>query len=141
MSKETNEEKPFEGFNILAGDTMVPQDNLEIKDLPDADSLGNDTGVEDKTETSEKKTESKSEDVEELSSDNLEIQYKELEEEKEEDNEEEVKEEVKATEKTSKEETSNEEASEIAVVANFLREEGVIDFDDEDFEDSEEGLA
>ena len=81
MSKETNEEKPFEGFNILAGDTMVPQDNLEIKDLPDGESLGDDTGIEDKTETPEKKTESKSKDVEELSSDNLEIQYKaELEE-------------------------------------------------------------
>jgi hypothetical protein len=137
MSEKTNEEKPFEGFNILAGDTMVPQDNLEIKDLPDGDSLGDDTGIEDKTETPEKKTESKSKNTEELSSDNLEIQYKELEEETEETEE---TEEVKA-EETSKEEVSDEAPSEIAVVANFLREEGIVDYSDEDFEDSEEGLA
>jgi hypothetical protein len=138
MSKETNEEKPFEGFNILAGDTMVPQDNLEIKDLPDGESLGDDTGIEDKTEAPEKKTESKSKEAEELSSDNLEIQYKELEEEPEEKDED--SEEIKA-EETPKEEVSDEAPSEIAVVANFLREEGIVDYTDEDFEDSEEGLA
>ena len=37
-------------------------------------------------------------------------------------------------------ESDSEEVSQLGVLANYLKEEGVIDFDDEEFEDSEDGI-
>ena len=134
-NKELN---PFEGFKALEGDTMPPSD-LEIKDVADVDTMGEDTGIVDKTKEEDTVEETPAkEKKDELSVDNLEIEYRDtVEEDDEEVTESEPKEEAEAT-KTEEEE---EELSQIGILANHLKEEGVIDFEDEEFEDSEEGLA
>ena len=150
-NKET--ENPLEGFKNLATDIM-PAEDIEVKDVEtvpedDLTLLSADTGVIDKTKSdlveddidhldkesetpkkeTEKKTKSKEED---LTIDNLEIEYKETVEEDTSTDKKEVKEKVA-------EETD--ELSQMGVLANYLKEEGVIDFDTEEFEDSEEGLV
>ena len=142
MSTETNENS-LEGFKNLAAD-IIPAENLEIKEVADVpgdpEGLGADTGIIDMTpggtditpkspESMDDKEESKDDtSKEELSSDNLEIQYKK------EIPEGEVTEEQLESE-------DSEEISQIGVVANFLKEEGIVDFDSEEFEDTEEGFA
>jgi hypothetical protein len=135
--KELN---PFEGFKSLEGDTIAP-DNVEIQEVAEVEALAEDTGIVDKTdETKEKETPvAKESKKEELSVDNLEIEYRETIEEEEEE-EEDVSSEPK-TEKQEEADTEEEELSQIGVLANHLKEEGVIEFDDEEFEDSEDGLA
>tara|TARA_R110002020_G_scaffold455368_1_gene671461 strand:- start:83 stop:1258 length:1176 start_codon:yes stop_codon:yes gene_type:complete len=133
--KELN---PFEGFKSLEGDTMAP-DNVEIQEVAEVETLAEDTGITDKTdETIEKETPvAKESKKEELSVDNLEIEYRETVEE-----EEEIEESPEPkTEKQEEANTEEEELSQIGVLANHLKEEGVIEFDDEEFEDSEDGLA
>ena len=133
--KELN---PFEGFKSLEGDTMAP-DNVEIQEVAEVETLAEDTGITDKTdETIEKETPvAKESKKEELSVDNLEIEYRETVEE-----EEEIEESLEPkTEKQEEANTEEEELSQIGVLANHLKEEGVIEFDDEEFEDSEDGLA
>ena len=142
MSTETNENS-LEGFKNLAAD-IIPAENLEIKEVADVpgdpEGLGADTGIIDMTpggtditpespESMDDKEESKDDtSKEELSSDNLEIQYKK---------------EIPEGEVTEEELESedSEEISQIGVVANFLKEEGIVDFDSEEFEDTEEGFA
>ena len=122
----------------------MPAENLEIKDvgeLPEEDrmSLGKDTGVKDMTDKDlddkesvdmdkpkEDSKESK-ESKEVLTPDNLEIAYKD---------------EIPEGEVTEEElaETSEDEVSQLGVVANFLKEEGIVDFNEEEFEDTEEGF-
>ena len=141
MSEEKN--NPLEGFKNLAADIM-PAENLEIKDvgeLPEEDrmSLGKDTGVKDMTDKDlddkesvdmdkpkEDSKESK-ESKEVLTPDNLEIAYKD---------------EIPEGEVTEEElaESSEDEVSQLGVVANFLKEEGIVDFNEEEFEDTEEGF-
>ena len=119
--KELN---PFEGFKSLEGDTMAP-DNVEIQEVAEVETLAEDTGITDKTdETIEKETPVAKE-------------YRETVEE-----EEEIEESPEPkTEKQEEANTEEEELSQIGVLANHLKEEGVIEFDDEEFEDSEDGLA
>jgi hypothetical protein len=144
MSTETNENS-LEGFKNLAAD-IIPAESVEVKEVTevpadDLDTLGSDTGIVDLTpgNSLEKETEApenmdeekeKEEEApkEELSADNLEIQYKK---------------EIPEGEVTEEEleESSEEEVSQIGVVANFLKEEGIVDFDSEEFEDTEEGFA
>ena len=139
MSEDNN--NPLEGFKNLAADIM-PAENLEIKDvqeIPEEDrmSLGEDTGVKDLTDkklddddtVNMDDTEGKKESKETLTPDNLEIAYKS-----------EIPE-GEVTEEEIQEETSEEgEASQLGVIANFLKEEGIVDFEEEEFEDSEEGF-
>ena len=159
MSKKETK-NPLQGFKNLAADIM-PAEDLEVKevtDLPDDDLeiLGADTGIVDQTkddeaddnsvvidmtkgqiqpekkepkEKTEKKTKEKKED---LTVDNLEIEYNKEVEVSETDTKKDVKEDT-VTEDTP-------ELSQMGVLANYLKEEGVVDFKDEDFEDSEEGL-
>tara|TARA_B100001094_G_C18196390_1_gene811683 strand:+ start:22655 stop:23860 length:1206 start_codon:yes stop_codon:yes gene_type:complete len=147
MSTETNENS-LEGFKNLAADIM-PAENIEVKEVTevpsdDLDKLGSDTGIvdltpgnklEDESDAPEsmddKKEEEKEESPkEELSADNLEIQYKK-----------EIPEGEVTEEELEAEESSEDEVSQIGVVANFLKEEGIVDFDSEEFEDTEEGFA
>jgi len=139
---ENKTNNPLDGFKNLAGDIM-PSEDLEIKDVAevptdDTDIMGSDTGIKDLTgnndlETTEvenmddKEEETKEESKEDLSVDNLEIAYKE------EMGEEEPAEETVA-------ESDSEEVSQLGVLANYLKEEGVIDFEDEEFEDTEDGI-
>ena len=131
---------PLEGFKNLAADIM-PAENLEIKEvdpeqLPEQHrmSLGEDTGVIDKTESEldDKETvdmdkEDKKEQKEVLAPDNLEIAYKDV---------------IPEGEVTEEElEAEEGEVSQLGVIANFLKEEGIIDYDEEEFEDSEEGFS
>jgi len=139
MSEENN--NPLDGFKNLAADIM-PAKGLEIKDvqeIPEEDSisLGEDTGVKDLTDTkldsddtvNMDDTEGKKESKETLTPDNLEIAYKS-----------EIPE-GEVTEEEIQEETSQEgETSQLGVIANFLKDEGIVDFEEEDFEDSEEGF-
>lgn len=138
MSEKENK-NPFEGFKVLEGDTIAPKD-IEIKDAPDVDgALAKDTGVVDKTdepvdEVKEEKKEVKKEEGDKpLTPDSLEIEYRETVDEEEED---EGDSDVETTA-----ETEEEEVSQLGVLAKHLREEGVVDFEDDDFEDSEEGLV
>jgi len=143
MSTETNENS-LEGFKNLAADIM-PAESIEVKEVTevpadDLETLGSDTGIVDLTpgnnlekeseapESMDETTEDKKEDKEVLSADNLEIQYKN---------------EIPEGESTEEElaEGEEEEISQIGVVANFLKEEGIVDFDSEEFEDTEEGFA
>jgi len=143
MSTETNENS-LEGFKNLAADIM-PAESIEVKEVTDVpaddlETLGSDTGIVDLTpgnnlekeseapESMDETTEDKKEDKEVLSADNLEIQYKN---------------EIPEGESTEEElaEGEEEEISQIGVVANFLKEEGIVDFDSEEFEDTEEGFA
>lgn len=139
MSEENS--NPLDGFKNLAADIM-PAEGLEIKDvqeIPEEDSisLGEDTGVKDLTDTkldsddtvNMDDTEGKKESKETLTPDNLEIAYKS-----------EIPE-GEVTEEEIQEETSQEgETSQLGVIANFLKDEGIVDFEEEDFEDSEEGF-
>lgn len=141
-NKETN--NPLDGFKNLAAD-IIPAESLEVKEVTevptdDAEKMGADTGVKDLTnpelatdsvehmddDKEESKEESK-EDKKDLSADNLEIAYKkEVEEE--------------STEEETVEESSDSDVSQISVIANYLKEEGIVDFNEEDFDDSEEGF-
>ena len=136
-NKDTN---PFDGFKALEGDTMPPSD-LEIKDVDSMDTLGEDTGIVDKTEESPeeeiKEVKEDNKKKEELSVDNLEIEYRDTVGGEEEVEEEEIVNESPKQEKVEE----PEEMSEIGVLAKHLKDEGVIDYDDEEFEDSEEGLV
>jgi len=134
MSEETNENS-LEGFKNLATDIM-PDVNVEIKEVaevPEQDlteTLGSDTGIKDLTkeqteETTKEITEDKKVD---LSPDNLEIAYKS-----------EVPE-GEVTEEELSTESEESEVSQLGVIANFLKEEGIVDFDEEEFDDSEEGF-
>jgi len=145
MSEEKQDTtNPLEGFKNLAADIMPPE-NLEIKDVKDIpendlDTLGSDTGVVDltpgdglKTDTTDHiddKEDKKKEETtkENLNEGNLEIAYKK---------------EIPEGESTEEElvDDSEEEVSQIGIVANFLKEEGIVDFDSEEFEDTEEGFA
>ena len=111
----------------------VPEENL-------TETIGADTGVKDLTGDDlttdsvehmddDKEETEKEEKKDSLSVDNLEIAYKE---EMDEDTETETEEPVA--------ESDSEEVSQLGVLANYLKEEGVIDFDDEEFEDSEDGI-
>ena len=135
-NKELN---PFEGFKALEGDTIPPSD-VEIKDVEEVDAMGKDTGIVDKTDESpeEEKVESKKE---ELSVDNLEIEYRETVDESEDEEEVDEPKETKNEKQEEADTEEEEELSQIGVLANHLKDEGVIDFEDEEFEDSEEGLA
>jgi len=143
MSENTNDNPNLDGFKNLAADIM-PADNLEVKEVasvPEEDlteTLGADTGVKDLTGSDlttdsvehmddDKEETEKEESKETLSVDNLEIAYKE-----------EMGEEDETEETVS--ESDSEEVSQLGVLANYLKEEGVIDFDDEEFEDSEDGI-
>ena len=154
MSKKETK-NPLQGFKNIAADIM-PADNVEIKDVEsipenDLDILGTDTGIIDTTgDDSEndgvaidvskgtiqpnKKDEKKiPEKKETLSADNLEIQYnKEV--NPEDEGETEVGQETTETEES-------EELSQMGILANYLKDEGVVDFTEEEFEDSEEGLV
>jgi len=144
MSENTND-NPLEGFKNLAADIM-PAENLEVKDVESVpeenlgETLGADTGIKDLTKSDlttdevehldddkeESGTEEKHKD-ENLTVDNLEIAYKE-----------EMGEEEETVEETVNE--SDSEVSQLGVLANYLKEEGVIDFNDEEFEDTEDGI-
>ncbi|QDP52773.1 MAG: hypothetical protein Unbinned838contig1000_24 [Prokaryotic dsDNA virus sp.] len=143
MSENTND-NPLDGFKNLAAEIM-PAENLEVQEVASVpeenltETLGADTGVKDLTNTDlttdevehmdDDKEEKKEEEKKEtLSADNLEIAYKE----------EMVEEEDVAEESVA--ESDSEEVSQLGVLANYLKEEGVIDFDDEEFEDSEDGI-
>jgi len=139
---ENKTNNPLDGFKNLAGDIM-PSEDLEIKDVAevptdDTDIMGADTGIKDLTGNNDLETtevenmddrgeETKEESKEDLSVSNLEIAYKE------EMGEEEPAEETVA-------ESDSEEVSQLGVLANYLKEEGVIDFEDEEFEDTEDGI-
>jgi len=133
MSTENN--NPLEGFKNLAADIM-PAEDLEIKEvqeIPEQDrmSLGEDTGVKDLTDKDLDGKDTvdmdKDEDKKEiLTPDNLEIAYKD---------------EIPEGEVTEEEiESSEDEVSQLGVIANFLKEEGIVDYDEEEYEDSEEGF-
>tara|TARA_R110002012_G_scaffold37023_4_gene104119 strand:- start:15864 stop:17078 length:1215 start_codon:yes stop_codon:yes gene_type:complete len=150
MSDENNETtNPLEGFKNIAADIM-PAENLEVKEVKDVpaddlETLGSDTGIVDLTpgnelekssdapenmdETDETDEKEEKAPKEELSADNLEIQYKK-----------EIPE-GEVTEEELAEDSETDEVSQIGVVANFLKEEGIVDFDSEEFEDTEEGFA
>tara|TARA_Y100001938_G_scaffold143552_1_gene216480 strand:- start:10597 stop:11790 length:1194 start_codon:yes stop_codon:yes gene_type:complete len=139
---ENKTNNPLDGFKNLAGDIM-PSEDLEIKDVAevptdDTDIMGADTGIKDLTgnndlETTEvenmddREEETKEESKEDLSVGNLEIAYKE-----------EMGEEEPAEEPVA--ESDSEEVSQLGVLANYLKEEGVVDFDEEEFEDTEDGI-
>ena len=155
--KETK--NPLQGFKNIAAEIM-PADNIEVQDVEsvpenDLDILGEDTGIIDTTgdnseddsvaldvtggtiqsnkkeKTEEKEKTPKKE--ESLTVDNLEIEYKK--EVKSEDTKDtEVDEEVEEAEDT-------ETLSQMGVLANYLKDEGVVDFTEDEFEDSEEGLV
>tara|TARA_R110002012_G_scaffold261340_2_gene443229 strand:+ start:10795 stop:11961 length:1167 start_codon:yes stop_codon:yes gene_type:complete len=132
----TEEKNPFEGFKTLEGDTIAP-DNIEIKDAPDnSEALVEDTGIVDKTDepVEEEKKEEKKIDL----TPELEIQYKAPEDDAD-DPEPEVEGETDI--ESIKENEEKAELSQIGIVAKFLKEEGIVDYEDESFEDSEEGLA
>ena len=140
MSEETNENS-LEGFKNLATDIM-PAD-IEIKEVASLDeedgnavditsTLGEDTGIKDLTKDQndeetpkESKEEPKKDD---LNAGNLEIAYKK-----------EVPE-GESTEEELTEESDTGEVSQLGVIANFLKEEGIVDFEEDEFEDSEEGF-
>lgn len=145
MSENTNDNPNLDGFKNLAADIM-PADGLEVKEVASVpeenltETLGADTGVKDLTGDDlttdsvehmddDKEETEKEEKKDSLSVDNLEIAYKE---EMDEDTETETEEPVA--------ESDSEEVSQLGVLANYLKEEGVIDFDDEEFEDSEDGI-
>ena len=46
---DTKSTSPFEGFKALKGDTIAP-DDLEIKEVGNVESLGEDTGIVDQTD-------------------------------------------------------------------------------------------
>lgn len=136
---ENKDINPFEGFKALEGDTIAP-DNVEIQET--VEPIGEDTGITDKTDEAseeivQKKEEAPKEKKEELSVDNLEIEYKESVEEEIEEEEEDT---ITPTQTKEKDEDP-EDMSEIGVLAKHLKDEGVIEFDDEEFEDTEEGLV
>jgi len=141
MSEE-NTENPLEGFKNLAADIM-PAEDLEIKEVSEikeedlTSTLGADTGVKDLTKEEittdevehldKDKSEEKETKTEDLSSDNLEIAYKK---------------EIPEGESTEEELTESEDegVSQLSVIASFLKDEGIVDYEDEEFEDSEEGF-
>tara|TARA_R110000824_G_scaffold5756_8_gene26528 strand:- start:1606 stop:2778 length:1173 start_codon:yes stop_codon:yes gene_type:complete len=138
MSEEKN--NPLEGFKNLAADIM-PAEDLEIKDvqeIPEKDrmALGQDTGVKDLTDEDlddkesvnmDKTKDDTKEQKEVLAPDNLEIAYKDV---------------IPEGEVTEEElEAEEGDVSQLGVIANFLKEEGIIDYDEEEFEDSEEGFS
>tara|TARA_R110001592_G_scaffold5517_3_gene30374 strand:- start:44619 stop:45785 length:1167 start_codon:yes stop_codon:yes gene_type:complete len=135
MSEKENK-NPFDGFKVLEGDTIAPTD-VEIKDAPDVSgALAEDTGIVDKTDepVDEVKEEVKKEKAEKpLTSDSLEIEYRETVDEDDLDEDDE--------ETTAETKQGEDEVSQLGVLAKHLREEGVVEFDDEEFEDSEEGLV
>tara|TARA_R110002020_G_scaffold421533_1_gene630620 strand:- start:586 stop:1770 length:1185 start_codon:yes stop_codon:yes gene_type:complete len=138
---ENKEKNPFEGFKVLEGDTMAP-DNVEIQEVAEVETVAEDTGIVDKTDTDETEKPIKEEKKEELSVDNLEIEYRDTVNEEEEEEEEDVSVKKESRSETQEEAVSDdEEVSQIGVLAKHLKNEGVIDFDEEDFEDSEDGLA
>ena len=138
---ENNMDNPLEGFKNLAADIM-PAENLEVQDVasvPDvelSDTLGADTGIKDLTKSKplsdgvehiddDAQEETEKEDT--LNVGNLEIAYKE-----EMDDAEEVSEDTISE--------SDSEVSQLGVLANYLKDEGIVDFDEEEFEDTEEGF-
>ena len=140
MSEENS--NPLEGFKNLAADIM-PAENLEIKDVQEVpeenltETLGADTGVKDLTDKKldegetvnmDKEKEEEKEDKESLTPNNLEIAYKD-----------EIPE-GEVTEEEIQEDATSDDTSQLSVIANFLKEEGIVDFDEEEFEDSEEGF-
>tara|TARA_R110002050_G_scaffold116946_1_gene233601 strand:- start:26213 stop:27391 length:1179 start_codon:yes stop_codon:yes gene_type:complete len=138
MSEETNENS-LDGFKNLAAD-IIPTDNIEVKEVtevPEQDlteTLGADTGIKDLTkeqieDTEEVKKDTKEEKKEDLNAGNLEIAYKK-----------EVPEGESTEEDLEEEQTQDSEVSQLGVIANFLKEEGIVDFEEEEFDDSEEGF-
>ena len=140
MSEETTENS-LAGFKNLTAD-IIPAD-IEIKEVASLDeedgnavditsTLGEDTGIKDLTKDQndeetpkESKEEPKKDD---LNAGNLEIAYKK-----------EVPE-GESTEEELTEESDTGEVSQLGVIANFLKEEGIVDFEEDEFEDSEEGF-
>ena len=134
MSKETKDSAPLKEFNILdtpfgEGLEMTftddfKEDNSVMKTNLDSDltnEVDETTGKEDKTETKETKEDTK---------ETKETSTKEVTADLEDDNK-------KSSDKT--EETTQEESS-LKVFASWLGEKGLVDYDEETFEDSEEGL-
>lgn len=123
MSKEKNQSNPLQEFNILetsfGGGMDIEFTEEGFKNEPTAKEE-----KEEKPEAIEDKGKSK-ETKEEIS-----------EQEEQETPEKEIKESVKVE---TKEEVSNEDSS-LKSFASWLGEKGIVDFDEESFDDSEEGL-
>ena len=130
--KKTTDNPNLEGFKNLAAETMAP-DNLEIKDVDSIpEEVVQDTGIIDTTEKEEKEEVVEEKKID-LTPENLEIEYK-----KEVEPEEKTGLEVEKVEE--EESVEDSEVSQISVLANYLKEEGIIDFNEEEFEDTEEGF-
>lgn len=139
MSEE-NTENSLDGFKNLAADIM-PAEGLDIKEvneLPEQDrmSLGDDTGVVDLTIEDSKLTTEKSVDMDDepdkkvsddLNAGELKIAYKK---------------EIPEGEVTEEEieESDDSEVSQLGVIASFLKDEGIVDYEEDEYEDTEEGF-
>jgi len=131
------EENPFEAFNLLTNDAIIREEDVEIKEAPEIEAV----------EKEEVKEEKKPKITSELKG--LEIQTVESMEDAE-DPVAEVEEEVEekapiVVEKTElqelEEEGTPEDDSAIRVFADYLHEKGIVDFDQDAFEDTEDGLV
>lgn len=137
MSKKGNEENPLNQFNIL--DTPFGEGGLEIEfkdDFKEDISVKNTIvpGVEDHEEIDETNTGEFKEKTEEPKK--AESKTKKAEKEAEE----EFKEEVEDVKSKKASEEIQEETSTLKTFASWLGEQGLVDYDEESFEDSEEGL-
>lgn len=148
-TKIETDDMDLSNFNLLASDAVVSENQGEIATLeptvftsdPETKS---ESGVKDKRTTKEPELKMKTvESLEEtLEKEEEEKNEEDIEEEKEEDKEEAEKEEEETKDKKEEtsEETEEEDVSPFKNFANFLHENGIADYDPEDFEDSEAGL-
>jgi len=147
MSNDENGEVDLSNFNLLASDAVITEEGVDVISEPTV--FTSDPEKED-TKKEEKKVKDKRSTLEPaLKVKTVESLEETLEEETTEEDEEE-KEEVAKKSTSKKEETDDEdddeqeepgeELSAFQNFANFLHENGVADYDPEDFEDSEKGL-
>tara|TARA_R110000744_G_scaffold260846_1_gene375738 strand:+ start:2403 stop:3581 length:1179 start_codon:yes stop_codon:yes gene_type:complete len=136
---DNKDSNPFEGFKALEGDTIAPSE-MEVLEVPEVEALGEDTGIADMTEDAHEipiEEETLTEKKEDLSIDNLEIEFKDIVDEQDEV----VEDEFQSPEENKESKVEPEDLSQIGVLAKHLKEEGVLEFEEDDFEDSEEGLV
>ncbi len=127
MSKENKDATPLKEFNILDtpfGEGLEMQFTDEFsEDFKENNSVKTNVIEDSEIKNDEESTETKIEDKE----------TKEV-------SKEETKEEVKNTPKVETKETNTTEDSSLKVFASWLGDKGLVDYDEETFEDSEEGL-
>lgn len=131
MSKENKDATPLKEFNILDtpfGEGLEMQFTDEFSEDFKEDNSVSKNIIEDSEQTEELNESSEVETKEDKKEVTKDLSKQETEEE------------VKKTNKSESEEQNTEESSTLKVFASWLGEKGLVDYDEESFEDSEEGL-